>query len=404
MPATAAVCPHCALLCDDLDVSLNADLGVSVARNGCRRAKQLLAQAPPAPFTAVAGTPCNMGSALDHAAKLLKRAKQPLFGGLASDVDGTRQAIALAERCGATLDHLHGDTQALSARLLQSRGWYATTLSETRNRADLIVILGADLNHNYENFFRRVAHRAARLKAPGGQQRQVAYLGAAANKPAQARVDFDLRVGTAKLNETLLQLLAALASNQPAPPRLAPLLEAIQNAHYCVFVVAPSDLGSAAGATLATTLDLIDQLNKQQRAALLTLGGNQGGQSATSTAAWLTGYPLRTTHGKRTIYAPESNATHQRLANNSVDLLLWIDAYGEHPKPPVCAAPVIVLSASPPAASGENSVFFQVGTPGVDHFARLVRTDGVITLAAPQLRQSGLPSVATVLAQLAERM
>ena len=45
-----------------------------------------------------------------------------------------------------------------------------------------------------------------------------------------------------------------------------------------------------------------------------------------------------------------------------------------------------------------------VGTPGIDHFARLVRTDAVVTLALPQQRDSGLPSIAGVLTRIAEKL
>ena len=117
-----------------------ANRSFAIARNGCRRAAVDFARAPLAPTPRIAGRETSLDNAVRAAARLLRRARQPLFGGLATDVEGVRAAVDLAERCGATLDHAHGETLAAMTRLLQTRGWYAATLSELRNRADLVVL------------------------------------------------------------------------------------------------------------------------------------------------------------------------------------------------------------------------------------------------------------------------
>ena len=56
-----------------------------------------------------------------------------------------------------------------------------------------------------------------------------------------------------------------------------------------------------------------------------------------------------------------------------------------------------MLGANSNARSASAAVFIPVGTPGLDHGGRLLRTDAVVSLALHAQREVGLPSVATLL-------
>ncbi|MEQ8232860.1 MAG: formylmethanofuran dehydrogenase, partial [Gammaproteobacteria bacterium] len=214
-----AACPFCALLCDDLALRPQADSTFTVARNGCRRATAAYARAPLAPQALVAGREVGLEQAIEAAARLLKRARQPLFGGLATDVDGVRASVNLAERCGAILDHVHGDALASTSRMLQARGWYATTLSEVRNRADLVVVIDVDFDARYESFKRRCLEpRPARGSAPG-KGREVVFIGAGKRAPEAAGASTTIACRSENLVEVLLALLASLRSHSLAARR-----------------------------------------------------------------------------------------------------------------------------------------------------------------------------------------
>ena len=402
----AAVCPYCALLCDDLVLAPKADLGFTITRNGCRRAAQDFARAPLANTPRVAGRETTLELAVRAAARLLKRARQPVFGGLATDVEGMRAAIDLAERCGAALDHAHGEALAAMARLLQTRGWYATTLSELRNRADLILLVGVDLADRYENLSRRCLRPAQALDDATLAARAIVYVGAT---PPGARVAGCevLKCDNEAIVEVLHALLTALKQPALAAPRVAglaahkiqALAKRLRAARYSAIAFAPARLPAPRDPALALLCEIVDALNRESRAALLPLGGDDGGQTAVSTCAWLTGYPLRIRHGVNIDYQPHGNATAKLLESGGTDALLWIDAYGRLGELPPQAQveDSIVLSASHNARSASAAVFIPVGTPGLDHAARLIRTDVVVSLALSAQRHSGLPAVATVL-------
>lgn len=410
--ARRGVCPHCALLCDDVELRPAADGSHAVVANGCRRAAQRYARPAPAAEVHVAGAPTTLEDGIAAAARLLKRARQPLISGLATDVDGTRAAVNLAERCRAVLDHAHGDTLARVARLTQTRGWYATTLSEVRSRADFVLLVDTELGDRYESFARRCLGPRAGLN--DDTPRTVGFIGPAGRLPRDAALDLRLACRSERVAEALLALLAELRGNPLAATRpaglarrsLTELAERLRAARYATIVVTPAALGAACEPVLGAVCDIVDELNRDGRAAVLPLGGDDGAQSAVSTCTWLTGFPLRIGFGEVISYEPQAYAGTALLASGAADALVWIDAFGNCPEPPPgCPADrTIVLGATPSNLAGTCAVHITVGTPGIDHFARLVRTDAVVTLALPQQRDSGLPSIAGVLTRIAEKL
>lgn len=405
-------CPHCALLCDDLDVRPAGDGSFDVSADGCRRAAARLARRPAPDSITVGGRPASLEDAIAAAARILKRARRPLIGGLATDVDGTRAAVNLAERCRAVLDHVHGETLARVSRLLQTRGWYATTLSEVRSRADFVLLVDTELADRYTSFARRCLTPRAGLN--GEAIRGVAFLGPAARLPSATKLDLRVPCRSERVAEVLRALLAELRGAPLADKRpggvtrraLADLATRLRAARYAALVVTPGALGDACEPVLGAVADLVEELNRGGRAAVLPIGGDDGAQSAVSTCTWLTGFPLRVGFGDVIEYEPQAFAAPALLAAGAVDALVWVDAFGNCPDP-LPGAPLentVLLGAASARAAADCAVYIPVGTPGIDHFARLVRTDAVVTLALPRQRDSGLPSVAGVLTRIAEKL
>src|SRR3569832_312232 len=102
----------------------------------------------------IAGVPISLDEACRAAAIILSGSRRPLIGGLGGDVTGHRAALALAEKLGGVGDHMHGRAQFRNVQAIQDGGWVTTTLSEVRNRADLIVLAGTDASR-YQRFFER---------------------------------------------------------------------------------------------------------------------------------------------------------------------------------------------------------------------------------------------------------
>ena len=402
-------CTYCGLLCDDLLVRTDG-MTVTPLRNACAKATAAYADSSARVTASIAGQPAALEQAIAIAVNLLRKARQPLVAGLGADLEGLRAAFALAEHCGAIVDHLHGSALRQNLKVLQSRGWQTTTLSELRNRADLVVLVGVNVNVNYQNLIPRFLSPTAALQAERRRVRRLIYLGPAKGAPsACGELPLDtLPCDTDALPTLLRALQSALAGGAavsgPAKRRklLVELAAKIKAAAYPVFVWAAGQLDPAhADLTISAVCDIVASLNRTQRAAGLNLGGDDGGQTAVSAATWLTGFPLSVSYAGNTLdYAPERWSADALLRDQTVDLCLWISAFSPR-LPPVAANAIPTIVLGPPGMTpAKNSVYIPVGTPGVDHAGQLIRTDAVVSLPLRQLRHSGLPTVADVLERM----
>ena len=105
-------CPFCGMLCDDLEVE-NDDGTLKVLKNGCGRAIGGFERKLPPSSPQIRGKDVTLPEAVKEAAALIGKADSPLFGGLATGVEGMRAALerrAVSQRQGAAkrgLDHIH---------------------------------------------------------------------------------------------------------------------------------------------------------------------------------------------------------------------------------------------------------------------------------------------------------
>ena len=100
------------------------------------------------------GKAVALKAAIAEAAKLLGASRFPLIAGLGADVAGTRAAIALAERLGAAIDHMHSDVLLRCPDSMREAEVMITTAADARARADYLLLVGpnaaaacADLPH-----------------------------------------------------------------------------------------------------------------------------------------------------------------------------------------------------------------------------------------------------------------
>jgi formylmethanofuran dehydrogenase subunit B len=104
----------------------------------------------------IAGKPAALDTAIAEAAKLLASSRHPLIAGLGTDVAGARAAIALAERVGAVIDHLHADALLRNLDVMRSSGVLLTTPSEAHVRADTLLLVGTGLSETWPELPRRL--------------------------------------------------------------------------------------------------------------------------------------------------------------------------------------------------------------------------------------------------------
>ena len=375
----------------------------------CSRAQAALASFSAMPAAATPrlnGTACSLDLAIDAAARLLAASRQPLFGGLGTDVAGARALYRLACETGAISDAAQGASAMQGLRALQDHGGYGTTLAELRTRADLIVFIGGLHTALAPRLLLRCGLGedtvpARHVVVLGGSAAELAALSGIAGVTAEA---VPLHVD---LFETIA-MLGALVAGRPlpeAPAELATLAARLHGARYAVMVGTLAALPPHGALIIEGIHRCIGELNRRSRAAVLWLGGGDGAGTVNQVFSWLSGLPLRSRAGPAGLeHEPLRFDALRLLADGAVDSLLWISSFDATQVLPATALPRIVLGHPalqlPPRKAGADTVFIPIATPGIGAPGHLFRTDGSVLLPLFPIYADVLPGAAEVLGRL----
>lgn len=411
---TAVTCPACGLLCDDLSVNVQA-AQLQVTEKGCAKSRAFfelpLVEAAPR----VAGQTASLEAAIAKAADILKQAKHPLIGGLATDIHGMRAVMNLAGTAGATLDHMNGYSSMRNLLVLQNSGWQTTTLTEVRNRVDLLVVIGTDIVSSFPRFFERMVWNQETLFGQDTGTREVIYLGGrdldtSAGVSPSGKPPEVLPCDLERLPEALAAL-RAIAADKPLHAQdvagiptgaLRKLADRLKAAKYGVIVWSATALDFPhAELAIQSITGLVGDINKTTRCSGLPLSGNDGDVGAYNTSAWISGYPLRSSYRRdHPDYDPYHYDSKRLLGEGETDALVWINSYSPKRLPPDNTLPNIVIGHPATQFAHEPAVFIPVATPGIEIKGIQFRSDSSVALPLKSLRQTTLPSLAEVLAAI----
>jgi len=403
--------PFCGIGTDDLSIQVDG-VTLKVIENGCAVNTPAFEQAVTDTHARVAGKEVSLDEAVSKAAALLKNTNLPVIGGCATDVNGMRGLLALADRCGAVIDNVNFTGARNNFLALQDSGWMNTTLAEVKNRCDLLLIVGTDLEGFAPRFFERYLWNRESMFLDDTSHRQIIYLGKApsgnaSTSPAgQKALVFEC--ATEDLPD-VVAVLRALVKGRPiratsvcgiAVADLQAITDKFKAAKYSVVTWAAGALAyRQAELTVQAISEMVKDINNQNtRCSGLPLAGKEGDQTANQVCGWTTGYPARTRFSSGyPEYDPFLNDSNYLLANGEADALVWVQAFNAKSVPPKTNLPTIVVGRSGMTFEKEPDVFIPVGTPGIDHAGHAYRMDNVVAIRLKKLRDSGLPSTADVL-------
>ncbi len=402
--------PFCGIGADDLTIRVRGDR-LEVLENGDDVTLPAFEEPLGEKQPSIAGKPVPLAEAVARAARILKASDLPLIGGLATDVAGMRAALSLADRLGAVVDNMSSAAAMRNILVLQDSGWMTTTLAEVRNRCDLLVVVGVDVETLFPRFFER--HLWLDGMFAKNSARKVIYLGKApAEKPTNdsqvlACADEDL--------PAVVGMLRALINDRPiqvetvggvAVGELRSLADQLKKARYGVVSWAAVALDwPQAELTVQILCEMVKDLNQTTRCSGLPLGGKEGDQTANQVCGWQTGYPVRTRFSRGyPEYDPYLNAGDVLMETGEVDALLWVSAYNTRRTPPKCSLPTIVLGRCGMTFDQSPDVYIPVGVPGIDHAGHTYRMDNVVAVRLFKLREAGLPSTSRVLQAIQEAL
>lgn len=413
-------CSFCGLCCDDLTVRVENNQ-LQVEDNGCKLCQAGFGEPLP-PAVALTRQPqirgrcCSLDDALAHATDLLRDSQYPLFGGLATDVAGARATLHLADHIGAVLDHMNSAAMLRNTLVIQDSGWMTTTLTEVRNRVDLLVVFGNGIAERTPRFYERFFSNTESMFGTDTRQRELVLIGARNDQaaPAQQSRVTHISCTPAQLGDVAMAMRALLNGKSLQADSIAgigqdqllDLVKRLREARYAVVTWNSAELDFPhAELTVQSICELVRDLNAETRCSALPLGGTNGDHTFAQVSTWQTGFATRLslTEGVPH-FDPVLYDGGRMLAEQEADLLLWVSAFDTRCTPPASATPAIVLGRAGMQCDAETEVFIPVATPGIDHGGHIFRCDNVAILPLHQLRDTDLPAVSDVIHAIIDRL
>lgn len=410
----AVTCPACGLLCDDLRIDRDTAGNLKVIDKGCAKSVAFFERIQQTASPTIAGKTVSLDNAINKAAEILRNANQPLFTGLGTEVQGMRSVLSLADKVGATLDHMNAYSSFRNTLVVQNSGWQVTTLTEVRNRVDLLLVIGTDIVSHNPRFFERNIWNKESMFDQDTASREVVYLGGQhldtsagvspkGNKPTVLPCDL------AHLPEVVAALRAIISGKTLHATEVAgiktadlqSLSERLKAAKYSVIAWVSSDLNIAhAELTIQNITELVIKLNAKTRSSGLPLGGSEGDYSVNQTSTWTSGYPVRSRFSRQhPEYDPHHFSAEQMLAHGEADALFWVSEFSPDKTPPKTTIPNIVIGHAN-MNTADADVFIPISTAGIEHRGTMFRIDSSVSLPLGKLRPSELPSLGEVIAAI----
>ena len=351
------------------------------------------------------GRPVAVHAAIAEAARLLAASRVPVVAGLGTDIAGTRAAIALAERIGGTVDHMHSAAVLRDVDVMRDAGMMLTTPTEAQVRADLVLMIGSGLLEAWPQLPQRLLAGSATPSPDAAVARRVIWLcpgtdGAKVRQRQNIKMVGRHPAGLA----VLLSVVRARIGGRPlgktsfSARTLDALAAQLQRARFGVAVWSAATLDVLA---IEMLCGLVQDLNAHTRFTGLPLAAGDNSLGVLQACGWMTGFPMRTGFGRgHPEHDPWRFDAMRLVESGEADCALWISAYRTAAPAWKRDVPTIALTGAQTFGQAPR-VHIEVGVPGADHDAvEYLPASGTLVAVAATRRSDAIP-VADVLARIA---
>ena len=408
-------CTVCGCVCDDLTITTDGQR-ILRAERACHLSEPwFLAQNtrhPPA--ASIDDQPAALDAAIERAADLLRRARNPLIYGLSrSTTEGQRAAAELAERLGATIDTTAATGHAPSLMALQEVGESTCSLGEIRNRADLVIYWGSDPAQTHPRHFERYSADPPGEFVSGGRAGRFIVVVDHQPTASSAAADQFIPVERGKDWEALWTLRGLVKGVIPANEAPDPLVDLAERMKGCrcgvVFFGANLTRTLLGHRNVEALLQLVIELNDFTRfyARRMRRFGDVAG--ADSVLTWQTGYPFGVNLARGfPRYNPGEFSAPDMLARGEVDACLFVGSETSTEFSPAALEhlrriPVVALETPLAETPVPAAVRFTTAVYGVHRPGTAYRMDEV-PIPLRVLLPTDYPSDGEVLSQIIARL
>lgn len=416
------VCTFCGSLCDDLEVEVEGPKLLDVKR-ACAIGRAKLLRAPDTVAPAVGGQPVPLSVALDEAARLLAGARYPLIYGLSTvSTEAQREAIALAELLGGTIDSTSSHCHGPSTMARQQVGLPTCSLGEVRNRADLVVFWGCNPVEASPRHLARYSVHPRGLFIPEGKKgRTVVVVDVRRTATARSADEF-IQITPGRDYEAITVLRALVKGRRLADGaaeehhagvplgRWAAMAQRMKTCRYgVVFFGMGLTMSRGRQANVELLLTLVRELNAYTRFYAIPMRGHSNVAGSENVMAWQTGFPFGVNFSAGyPRFNPGEFTAVDMLARREVDACLVVGADPAAHLPRVCvdhlaSIPVVLVDPHRNLTSSLARVLIPVAPAGVAAAGTFYRMDNV-PVRVKRVVEMPLPSDEEVLRALRERI
>jgi len=419
-----ATCTFCGCVCDDMNLTVDVDANkITKAENACVLGRAWFKEhgTESRPFALIDGRGASTDEAIEEAAQILAKARFPVIYGLSDTTcEAQRQAVAIADMIGGTVDTTTSVCHGPSGIAFQGVGESTATLGEIRNRADFLVFWGGNPAESHPRLFTRYAVTAKGMYVPNGRKDRTVVLVDVRRTPSAPVADIFVQVKPQRDFEVLWALRALVKGRRVDPAieqvtgvPLSTLEDLVGRMKSCRYGVLFFGMGLTmtrgrhfnSGALLALTTDL----NEYTHFVAKPVRGHGNVTGADNVVSWQTGFPFGVNLSRGyPRFNPGEFTTVDLLGRGEVDaaLIIAADPGANFPQKAIehlRSIPVIVLDPKPTHTSKHAKVAITTATYGISVGGTVYRMDDVSITLRPAL-SSPYPSDEEVLTRIKERV
>ena len=405
------VCPFCSLHCDDIKVSMNGNrfkvdnknliCAKKIEKSNIKNSSQIL------PIIN------NKTSTLSEALKAIKKNlldhREILLLNHGVDLSGLRSMLSFATRYNCIIDHINSKNLFQNLNLMQRSGYMATSLTEIKNRADVIIVFGNKIFEKSPRLLDKVLQSKNSL-CTDVRKKEIILVGNF-NTSAVQHIKKNSKVTNIKLDlDKIPRLMRLLSSNETlenpevlSKADLNKIQKIISKSKYLVATWTNSDFSTAKNPEIIinSISEYIVSYNATKRAACAPVAGSLGDITSSQALAWMTGFASRIKFIGTTFQHDRiSYDSNILIENNNVDVILHISTLNPNKIKLNKNIYNIVIGHPNSVFDHKPDIFIPVGIPGIDYDGIMFRTDNVVSVALKNIRDIKLPTTENIINQL----
>ncbi len=304
---TDIICPFCGTLCDDIEADVE-DNRIKNVRHACKigTAKFLSVlegDRPVKPLIRKNGefVESSIETAVKKTAEILTKSKKPLlYGWSSTSCDAHSFGIAIAEKVGGVIDATTSVCHGPSVLAVHDVGLPSLTLSEVKNRADLVIYWGCNPMHAHPRHLSRYTiYPRGYFRERGHQDRELVVVDVRKTDTSKIANKF-IQVEYGKDYELFGALRAVVNGNEIAAEEVAgvrkeDIYELAEKMKNCQFGVIFFGMGltmtSGKHRNVDNAISLTKDLNRHTKFSIMPMRGHYNVTGFSEVLTWQTGYP-----------------------------------------------------------------------------------------------------------------